>query len=264
MARREADFTERFEPDENPFKVSIAKVQPPRVLEGHAPVDAVLIKLKCLVSMPLADESDRDMFARFCRNLERKKSFCGVFTPEMSEPYYDLEEASVELTGYLRRGMEDRILHLDRVARASHEARKAEAEDELLVEQFMAQLRRGSSLADAVVLAEKETRELISRGRRAESEAETDHLPAPRMDTRVKVHRPPPGPALGRPVDTGPGLPEVQRAEQTGTSGQGGEPVPLVSKAKDGELDADSEVELDINIRRDEAQKKRPPGADQT
>lgn len=262
MPPREVDFTERFEADVNPFKISIAKVQPPRVLEGHAPVDAVLIKLKCLVTMPLADEGDREMFSRFCRNLERKKSFCGVFTPEMSEPYFDLDEASVELTGYLRRGMEDRILHLDSVARASHEPKKAEAEDELLVDQFMAQLRRGSSLADAVVLAEKETLELISRGRRAESEAETDHLPAPRIDTRVKVHRPPPGPAFGRPVDTGPGLPQVQRPEQPAQPGQGLETSPLVSKEKDGELDADSEVELDINIRRDEARKKKP-GPDQ-
>jgi hypothetical protein len=260
MAPREVDFSEKFYPEQNPFKISIAKVQPPKVLEGHAPVDAVLIKLKCLVSMPLASDLDRDMFERFCSNLERKKSFCGVFTPEMSEPYYDLEEASVELTGYLRRGMEDRILHLDSVARASHEPKKAQAEDELLVDQFMAQLRRGSNLADAVVLAEKETRELISRGRRAESEAETDHLPAPTLQKPVKVHKPPPGPALGRPVSPGPGLPEVQRAEQPPLPNEVTEAAQLVSKEKDAELDADSEVELDIKIRKDAERKKRETG----
>jgi hypothetical protein len=205
---------------------------------------------------------DRDLFERFCRSLERKKSFCGVFTPEMSEPYYDLEEASVELTGYLRRGMEDRILHLDSVARASQEPKKVQAEDELLVDQFMAQLRRGSNLADAVVLAEKETRELISRGRRAESEAETDHLPAPVLQKHVKVHKPPPGPALGKPVSTGPGLTEVQRAEQPPPPNEVSEAVQLVSKEKDSELDADSETEMDINIKKDDERKKRQTGPD--
>jgi len=260
MPPREVDFTEKFNPEQNPFKISIAKVQPPKVLEGHAPVDAVLIKLKCLVSMPLANDMDRDMFERFCRSLERKKSFCGVFTPEMSEPYYDLEEASVELTGYLRRGMEDRILHLDSVARASQEPKKAQAEDELLVDQFMAQLRRGSNLADAVVLAERETRELISRGRRAESEAETDHLPAPTLQKPVKVHKPPPGPALGKHLPAGPGLPEVQRAEQPPPPNEVSEAAQLVSKEKDSELDADSEVDLDIKIRKDDERKKRETG----
>jgi hypothetical protein len=260
MAPREVDYTEKFYPEQNPFKISIAKVQPPKVLEGHAPVDAVLIKLKCLISMPLAGDADRDMFERFVRTLERKKSFCGVFTPEMSEPYYDLEEASVELTGYLRRGMEDRILHLDTVARASQEPKKAEAEDELLVDQFMAQLRRGSNLADAVVLAEKETRELISRGRRAESEAETDHLPAPALHKPVKAYKPPPGPALGRPAPAGPGLPEVQRAEQPAPPNEVSEASQLISKEKDSEIDADSDVDLDINIKKDDERKKRQTG----
>ena len=263
MAQREVDFTEKFYPEQNPFKISIAKVQPPKVLEGHAPVDTVLIKLKCLITMPLAGDADRDMFARFCRNLERKKSFCGVFTPEMSEPYYDLEEASVELTGYLRRGMEDRILHLDTVARASQEPKKAEAEDELLVDQFMAQLRKGSSLTDAVVLAEKETRELISRGHRAESEVETDHLPAPKLEKHQKVHKPPPGPALGRPVAAGPGLPEVPRAEQPPPPNEVSEAVQLVSKEEDSELDASTEVDMDIKIKKDDERRTKKAGPGQ-
>jgi len=263
MAPREVDFTEKFYPEQNPFKISIAKVQPPRVLEGHAPVDAVLIKLKCLITMPLANDMDRDMFERFVRNLERKKSFCGVFTPEFSEPYYDLEEASVELTGYLRRGMEDRILHLDTVARASHEPKKAQAEDELLVEQFMAQLRKGSNLSDAVELAEKETRELISRGHRSESEAETDHLPAPTLQRPVKVHKPPPGPAMGRPVASGPGLAEVPRAEQSPPRDGVSESGQLVSKGEDSELDADTEVNLDISIKKDDERRKKQTGPGQ-
>jgi len=263
MAQREVDFTEKFYPEQNPFKISIAKVLPPKVLEGHAPVDAVLIKLKCLITMPLASESDRDLFSRFVRNLERKKSFCGVFTPEMSEPYYDLEEASVELTGYLRRGMEDRILHLDTVARASHETKKAEEEDDLLVDQFMAQLRKGSSLTDAVVNAEKETRELISRGRRAESEVETDHLPAPKMETRLRVHKPPPGPTFGKPVATGPVLTEVERAEQPPPPNEVSEAVQLVSKEEDSELDADTEVDMDIKIKKDDERKRKRSGPDQ-
>lgn len=260
MPPREVDFSEKFYPEQNPFKISIAKVQPPKVLEGHAPVDAVLIKVKCLVSMPLASDLDRDMFERFVRNLERKKSFCGVFTPEMSEPYYDLEEASVEITGYFRRGMEDRILHLDTVARASREPKKAQAEDELLVDQFMAQLRRGQNLADAVAQAERDTRELISRGRRAESEAETDHLPAPVLQKPVKVHKPPPGPAFGKPVQAGQALPEVQRAEQPPPPNEVSEAVQLVSKDRDAELDADSETDMDIKIRKDAERRKKETG----
>jgi len=263
MPQREVDFAEKFYPEQNPFKISIAKVQPPKALEGHAPVDAVLIKLKCLITLPLAGDADRETFSRFVRNLDRKKSFCGIFTPEMSEPYYDLDEASVELTSYLRRGMEDRILHLDTVARASHEKKPAEAEDDLLVDQFMAQLRKGNSLTDAVVNAEKETRDLISRGRRAESEVETDHLPAPRMETRLRVHKPPPGPSLGKPVSTGPGLPEVQRAEQPPPPNEVSEAVQLVSKEGDSELDADTEVDLDINIKKDDERKKRQAGPGQ-
>jgi len=154
--------------------------------------------------------------------------------------------------------MEDRILHLDSVARASHEKKPAEAEDELLVDQFMAHLRKGNNLSEAVFNAEKETRDIISRGRRAESEAETDHLPAPRLETgKVRVHKPPPGPALGKPAATGPGLPEVQRAEQLPSPNEVEEALQLVSKEEDAELDSHSDIELDIKMKKDDERKKK-------
>lgn len=273
MPAREVDFTEKFYPQDNPFKISIAKIQPPKTLEGNAPVDAVLIKLKCLVTMLLAADSDRDLFQRFTRALERKKSFCGVFTPEMSEPYYDSEEASVELTSYLRRGMEEKILHLDTVARASHEKRPAvppvgagagAAEDDLLVDQFMAQLRQGNNLSDAVFKAAKETKELISRGRKAESEVESEHLPAPRMETgKVKIHKPPPGPSLGKPAPSGPALQEVPRAEQLPPPNEVFEALQLVSKEGDAELDSQTDMEMEIKIQKDDEKKKRETSSSQ-
>ncbi len=267
MPAREVDFTEKFHPQDNPFRISIAKIQPPKTLEGSAPVDAVLIKLKCLVTMPLTGDDDRELFQRFTRALERKKSFCGVFTPEMSEPYYDSEEASVELTSYLRRGMEEKIIHLDTVARASHEKKPAEpeAEDELLVDQFIAQLRKGNNLSDAVFTAEKVTRELISHGRRAESEVASEHLPAPRMETgKVKIHKPPPGPVLGKSAPSGPALQEVPRAEQLPPPNEVFEALQLVSKEKDAELDGQTDMEMDIKIQKDDEKKKRETSERQT
>jgi hypothetical protein len=251
---REPDFTEKFWPQDNPFKIAIARLIPPRTVDDTGPTDAFLIKLKYVVCLPLHSEEDREMFQRFVRMLEQKKAFCGMWTPELSEPYYDEGEASLELTSYLRKGSEDKILHLDQLAR-SYMERRPTTDDGVLVEQFLIQLRNGAPLKEAVLTAEKETKDLLSRGRRAETEIESDGLatgsslasPGP---LKGKVHRPPPGPTLQRSPPAGPGLPEVPRAEEPPPKSEVHDSLQLASKDRDSELDVSTDPKFEINIGR--------------
>lgn len=251
---REPDFTEKFWPQDNPFKIAIARLIPPKPAVENTPTDAFLIKLKCVVSLPLESEDDKEMFRMFVKNLEQKKSFCGIWTPELSEPYYDDREASVELTSYLRKGSEDKILHLDELSR-TRVVRRPPTDDGVLVEQFMIQLRNGAPLKEAVITAEKETQDLLSRGRRAETEIESDglatgaKLEAPSV-LKGKVHRPPPGPALHKTPQTGTGLPEVPRAEEDEPKSELQDSAHGASKDRDSELEVSTDPKFDIDIGR--------------
>jgi len=256
---RRVDFSEKFWPQDSPFRVSIARVLIPKQPESSGPPDAMLIKLKYVVSMPISGPADTELFQSFIKALEQKRSFCGLWTPEVSEPYYDAREASVELTSYLRRGQEDRILHLDHLARASQERRAAETEDDYLVEQFISLLQNGKNLGAAATEAERKTRERFSRGERAEMEIESGGL-APHTELAPKktpLTRPPPGPPLQRPAPAGPAgpdLPGVPPAEQPPErGGASGTPL-LLSKDTDSELElSHTEVPFDISLKKKRA-----------
>ncbi|MEM4729007.1 MAG: hypothetical protein QXH42_04510 [Thermoplasmata archaeon] len=250
---KKADFSEKFWPQDSPFRVSIAKVLVPKQPEPSGPPDAVLIKLKYIVSMPISSPADTDFFQSFLKTLEQKRSFCGLWTPEVSEPYYNAHEASVELTSYLRKGQEDRILHLDHVARASQERKAAETEDAYLVEQFISLLQNGKSFNTAVAEAEKKTRERFSRGERAEMEMESGSLAA-QMELapkRTPLIRPPPGPPLQKPAPADPSLPDIPPAEQAPSRGElSGAPL-LISKEMDAEMElSHTEVPFDISLKK--------------
>ena len=256
MTAKERSFTEKFSAKENPFKLSIARLIPPKGGDESTPPDAFLLKLKYVVSLELASEEDRELFHSFVRRLEQTKTFCGVWTPEFSEPYIDQAEASVELTSYLRKGMEDKILYLDELARASMEP-KPSTDDQVLVEHFMLQLRKGAPLKEAALTAEKETMELLSHGRRAETEIESDSLAAgtrlePRSPVRTKVHRPPPGPPLQRGGAPAPDdrLAPVPRAEEPPPTNELQEALQLASKEKDSELEISPDTHFEINLDR--------------
>jgi len=248
--KKPVDFAEKFWPPENPFKVSIAKVLPPRQSDGSGPTDAYLIKVKALVALTVEKPEDTAMFQKLMKTLETKKSFCGVWTPEFSEPYFDSSEMSVELTGYLKQGQEDKILHLDHVARASHQKEQpAETEDDVMVESFLTQLRKGTKLKDAVTTAERETRAIMSRGRKAELEIDSDGLDRPvRLDTPQppKVHKPPPGPGLQKGAPP-PGPPSVRPPEGQEPRNEVFDAVALTSKDRDSELDSsDTDTNFDV------------------
>jgi hypothetical protein len=254
MAQRETDFTEKFSAQENPFKLTIAKLIPPRQGDETAPTDAFLIKLKYVLTLPLQSEEDRELFQRFIRRLEQKKSFCGLWTPESSEPYYDESEASVELTSYLRKGMEDKIIYLDELSRSWTQRRPA-TDDAILVEQFMIQLRMGAPLKEAVITAEKEASDILSHGRRAEMEIESDGLatgssignPAA---FKGKVSRPPPGPHLQKtPLPPAGGAPpQVPRAEEPVPQNVARGQLQLSSKEEDSELETPTDPDFEINL----------------
>jgi hypothetical protein len=261
MTGRETDFAQKFSAEENPFKLSIARLIPPKQGDVTAPTDAFLIKLRYVVTLPLSSEEDREMFQKFTRKLEQTRSFCGLWTPELSEPYYDENEASVELTSYLRKGMEDKILHLDELAR-SWAPKRPSTDEAVLVEQFMIQLRSGAPLKDAVITAEKEAGDILSHGKRAETEIESDGLATgtainPGATFKGKVQRPPPGPALSKtPVPPGAGgPPQVQRAEEPPPPNELQDSPQLFSKEKESELEAPTEPDFDISLG-----KKKPVG----
>jgi len=259
MTTREPDFSQKFSAEENPFKLTIARLIPPKQGDETTPTDAFLIKLKYLVTLPLSSDEDRQMFQRFVRRLEQTRSFCGLWTPELSEPYYDECEASVELTSYLRKGMEDKIIHLDELAR-SWSPRKPSTDEAVLIEQFMIQLRSGSPLKEAVITAEKEAGDILSHGRRAETELESDGLATGTSIDRPpafkgKVQRPPPGPALGKSPPGSEGPPKVQRAEEPPPPNELQDSPQLSSKEKDSELEGSDDTGFDISI-----DKRKLPG----
>lgn len=254
MTAREMDYAQKFSAEDNPFKLSIARLIPPRQGDETAPTDAFLIKLKYVVTLPLSSEEDREMFQKFVRKLEQTKSFCGLWTPELSEPYYNESEASVELTSYLRKGMEDKILHLDELAR-SWAPRRPSTDEAVLVEQFMIQLRSGAPLKEAVLTAEKEAGDILSRGRRAETEIESEGLATGTAITahatfKGNVQRPPPGPTLSKtPVAPGAGgPPQVTRAEEPPPPNEVQDSPQLSSKEKDSELEGTDETDLEISL----------------
>ena len=252
MTARETDFAQRFSAEENPFKLSIARLIPPKQGDETTPTDAFLIKLRYVVTLPLSSEEDREMFRRFVRKLEQTRSFCGLWTPELSEPYYDESEASVELTSYLRKGMEDKILHLDELSR-SWAPRRPSTDEAVLVEQFMIQLRSGAPLKEAVITAEKEAGDILSHGRRAETEIESDGLATgtainARPAFKGNVQRPPPGPAQTKTQPGAGGPPQVSRAEEPPPPNEVSDSPQLASKEKDAELEAPDDTGIDIDL----------------
>ena len=262
-AKKEPDFAEKFWPQDNPFKITIAKILPPKMTDGSAPPDAFLIKVKALVSLPMNGPEDSVTFQKLIKALEVKKSFCGIWTPEFSEPYFDSGESSVELTSYLRQGHEDKILHLDHVARASTEKKEpSESEDDVLVDTFLTQLRKGSKLKDAMSAAEKETRDIMSRGRKAELEIESDGLDRPvRLDSQppLTAHKPPPGPGLQKGAPP-PGPPAIRGPEGAAPKNELSDAVNLTSKDRDAELDSgDAEGGIDIHKKKQPDDRKPGP-----
>jgi len=252
MTDRETDFAQKFSAEENPFKLSIARLIPPKQGDENTPTDAFLIKLRYVVTLPLSSEEDREMFRRFVRKLEQTRSFCGLWTPELSEPYYDESEASVELTSYLRKGMEDKILHLDELSR-SWAPKRPSTDEAVLVEQFMIQLRSGAPLKEAVLTAEKEAGDILSRGKGAETEIESDGLAtgasiANQPTFKGKVQRPPPGPSQSKAQPGAGGPPQVELAVEPPPTNEVSDSPQLSSKEKDAELESPDDTGFDISL----------------
>lgn len=145
-------FIEIFEERDNDFAISITKVFPPEVKSAWAK-KAYLIKLRLVLNMP-AD--DWKYFTALTDTLRKAKMFCGIWTPAMGDVVIDDYGCYTEMTAYLRAGTEDRLVHLDRVIRASPKlgtgAQLAGQTDNdvKFVETFVDRVKAGDMLEDAM------------------------------------------------------------------------------------------------------------------
>jgi len=108
-------FTGQFEPGSNPFGISLTKVFPPQNLKGWAR-KAYLIKIKLVLHM-LPGNADYLRSVSSC--VRERKMFCGIWTPRVEDVSIDDHGVYVELIGYLQRGTESKLIHLEKVIRAS-------------------------------------------------------------------------------------------------------------------------------------------------
>jgi len=152
------NFIKEFEPGSNPFEVTIVRLINPRGVDVRSVDKSILVKLLTRIKMRAFSDAHRKAFENLVRAIDVKEQFCGIFTPDVSEIYFDGDVMIVDLTSYLKPGMEARIGKLFQVALDSpkvHEERipSKELADRAITSHFLRNVGTGMSIGDALKLA---------------------------------------------------------------------------------------------------------------
>jgi len=118
------------------------------------------------IKMRAFSDAHRKAFENLVRAISIKEQFCGIFTPDVSELFYDGDVMIVELTSYLKPGMESKIAKLAQVSLESpkvHEERISQKEhaDRAITDMFLRNVERGMPIAVALKTA-IETQEAVT------------------------------------------------------------------------------------------------------
>jgi len=152
------NFIKEFEPGSNPFEVTIVRLINPRGVDVKSVDKSILVKLLTRIKMRAFSDAHRKAFENLVKAIDVKEQFCGIFTPDVSEIYFDGDVMIVDLTSYLKPGMEARIGKLFQVAMDSprvHEERipNKELADRAITSHFLRNVGTGMPIADALRLA---------------------------------------------------------------------------------------------------------------
>jgi hypothetical protein len=151
-------FVKEFEPGSNPFEVTIIRLINPKAVDIRSMDKPLLMKLLSRIKMRAFSEQHRKAFENLIRAIDVKEQFCGIFTPDVSEIYFDDDIMIVDLTSYIKPGMESKIVRLFQVASESpkvHEERipNKELVDRAITDRFLQNVHQGLSIPDALKMA---------------------------------------------------------------------------------------------------------------
>lgn len=152
-------FAQAFEPGTNPFGISISKIFP----SSEKTVDpiarkAYLIKIQLVLHMP---PDGRSYLNAVTGAIRTEKLFCNIWVPRVSEVRVDEYGVYAELLCYLHLGKEGRLLHLDKVIKASPVFGRGPAYSKLgegdraFIDTFMDKIKEGKSLDQAMEITVK-------------------------------------------------------------------------------------------------------------
>lgn len=151
-------FVKEFEPGSNPFEFTIVRLINPRAVDIRSMDKPLLMKLLTRIKMRAFSEQHRKAFENLVRAIDVKEQFCGIFTPDVSEIYFDDDIMIVDLTSYIKPGMENKVVRLFQVASESpkvHEERIPNKEliDRAITDRFLRNVHEGMSIPDALKTA---------------------------------------------------------------------------------------------------------------
>jgi len=152
-------FSQAFEPGTNPFGISISKIFP----SSEKTVDpmarkAYLIKIELVLHMP---PDGRSYLNAVTGAIRTEKLFCNIWVPRVSDVRVDEYGVYAELLCYLHLGKEGRLLHLDKVIKASPVYGRGPAYSRLgegqraFIDTFMDNILGGKSLDQAMEITVK-------------------------------------------------------------------------------------------------------------
>jgi hypothetical protein len=152
------NFVKEFEPGSNPFEVTIVRLINPKAVDIRSMDKPLLMKLLSRIKMRAFSEQHRKAFENLIKAIDVKEQFCGIFTPDVSEIYFDGDIMIVDLTSYIKPGMESKIVRLFQVAMESpkvHEERipHKELTDRAITDRFLHNVGEGMSIPDALKTA---------------------------------------------------------------------------------------------------------------
>ncbi len=152
------NFVKEFEPGSNPFEVTIVRLINPKAVDIRSGDKPLLMKLLSRIKMRAFSEQHRKAFENLIKAIDVKEQFCGIFTPDVSEIYFDGDIMIVDLTSYIKPGMESKIVRLFQVAGESpkvHEERIPHKElvDRAITDRFLHNVGEGMSIPDALKTA---------------------------------------------------------------------------------------------------------------
>ncbi|HTX44528.1 MAG TPA: hypothetical protein VMC61_07325, partial [Methanocella sp.] len=104
------NFVKEFEPGSNPFEFTIVRLINPRGVDIRSMDKPLLMKLLTRIKMRAFSEQHRKAFENLIKAIDVKEQFCGIFTPDVSEIYFDGDVMIVDLTSYIKQGMESKIV----------------------------------------------------------------------------------------------------------------------------------------------------------
>jgi len=196
------NFIKEFEPGSNPFEVTIVRLMNPRTVDIRAMDKPILVKLLSRIKMRSFSDAHRKAFENLVRAIDVKEMFCGIFTPDVSEIYFDGDVMIVDLTSYLKPGMETKIAKLFQVASESpkvHVERipNKEVLDRAITNRFLQNVDKGMSIGEALKLAIQQQEDGTDIGPRQRDPAATPPPlpppppPPPQPITRVQRTPPP-------------------------------------------------------------------------